>query len=1102
MNKTLLKNKKIVIDGVIFQLQKNSNLGIARVWKNLINCLIDSEYRDDIIIIDRGGMPSFNTEVETISHFPYSFQNHDKDIKSLSNLCEDIGDCLFFSTYFTYVTAKRSVIIIHDMIPEVLAMNLSEPRWITKYKAIKNADSIICVSNNTINDLKKIYPTEVQKKDIYLLYNFVDKETFKPVHKSYVDDFKGENNLTKPYFLLVGRRTFYKNSIQFFKAFASWSENSKFQILCVGGGEIESLAKQFIDDEQLVTISYLEESDLNLAYNGAHALVYNSIYEGFGLPVIEAFSVGCPVISAKSSLAVEEISSSNTISVDPYDVKDMVRALDKVATCAERLAKAGMKIARDFYISNMKNKFISLLESELNRDTSNKNSTYKDELPVVVESSTEYTGPTVVVVGFNRPYVLRRLLRALDSAFYNQPVRLVISIDCSGCERTYTVAKDFQWSHGEKVYIEREERLGLREHILRCGDLAEKYGSIILLEDDLHISPYYYQFALQSVNYYRRDPKIAGISLYSHRFNETAVQGFSPMSDESDVYFMQLPSSWGQVWTNEQWSNFRQWYANHNGEIQPESKIPPDVLQWPDSSWKKHFIHYLIKEDKYFVYPSKCSLSTNCGDSGTHHNGNRTVLQVPLLWRAKQFKFKSFNYSEIKYDAYCELLPEIFKNNVEVLRDKNFIVDLYGTKSQLYFKSDFYLTTKRNKKALLSFGLGLKPHEINVFRGFEGGEINLVKFDDLLFGYNSTGSFRKSYYYNIPEYFLKKWEGGSLLKELPHKRDGLRRLIAEGVSGDVVLNVNEIAICPVYDFSGNELLGKIDSTSYYDEISYDTFQKIMDRTTDIENIRLIPGGKVDPFAHKNIKQLVRKLKEANKKVTISSLWFESDFSKIKEIALEVQKIDIWLFGRESTCEVLVGRDKVFYDDMLEKLKILREVNNDLEVQFIFMISHISLDDFEYILTLAHKLKSISNQLLVYPLTQNSEEHRVKLEQGVVERIQDWRKLAVQYGSMGLEVVFSKPLGVIRLEYYEDTQACKYTWLKGPLFLANKGISPCQNMDLSKIDNFYSFDMLNPKDSDFFNETYNTPEYWKIREAITEGDFLNACQNCVHKCFFM
>ena len=104
--------------------------------------------------------------------------------------------------------------------------------------------------------------------------------------------------------------------------------------------------------------------------------------------------------------------------------------------------------------------------------------------------------------------------------------------------------------------------------------------------------------------------------------------------------------------------------------------------------------------------------------------------------------------------------------------------------------------------------------------------------------------------------------------------------------------------------------------------------------------------------------------------------------------------------------------------------------------------------------------------------------------------------------MGLEVVFSKPLGVIRLEYYEDTQACKYTWLKGPLFLANKGISPCQNMDLSKIDNFYSFDMLNPKDSDFFNETYNTPEYWKIREAITEGDFLNACQNCVHKCFFM
>ena len=56
------------------------------------------------------------------------------------------------------------------------------------------------------------------------------------------------------------------------------------------------------------------------------------------------------------------------------------------------------------------------------------------------------------------------------------------------------------------------------------------------------------------------------------------------MKDESDVFFMQFPSSWGQAWTNKQWDLFKKWYANNCNEIKNTNKIPDNVLSWPKSS--------------------------------------------------------------------------------------------------------------------------------------------------------------------------------------------------------------------------------------------------------------------------------------------------------------------------------------------------------------------------------------------------------------------------------------------------------------------------------------------------------------------------------------
>ncbi|MBK8698381.1 MAG: hypothetical protein IPN29_02055 [Saprospiraceae bacterium] len=74
-------------------------------------------------------------------------------------------------------------------------------------------------------------------------------------------------------------------------------------------------------------------------------------------------------------------------------------------------------------------------------------------------------------------------------ARYVAKVTLVISIDMSDDEVVYALVDSFLWPHGDKRVIKRERRLGLKEHVWVCGNLTTTYGSIIMLEDDLVVSP-------------------------------------------------------------------------------------------------------------------------------------------------------------------------------------------------------------------------------------------------------------------------------------------------------------------------------------------------------------------------------------------------------------------------------------------------------------------------------------------------------------------------------------------------------------------------------------------------------------------------------------
>ena len=364
----------------------------------------------------------------------------------------------------------------------------------------------------------------------------------------------------------------------------------------------------------------------------------------------------------------------------------------------------------------------------------------------------------IVVVTYNRPYSLKRLLSSLSNSSFSSQVKLYISIDGECDTETVLIAKNFKWDFGEKEIIEHTENIGLKEHILKCGDLSLKHDGIIVFEDDLFVSPAFYNYVTDTSRYYSSESKVAGISLYTPSYNEIAQLPFIPLADESDVYFMQIPSSWGQYWSREQWLDFRNWLKQIDTNYSIlKNRLPIIISNWPESSWKKLFYLFLIEKNKFILYP-RISLTTNFGEPGVHFERKLGFHQVPILLKSKKYNLKLFSESYVKYDAYYEIFPETIKLFNPILSDFEFTVDLYGIKPHIHINSEYILTTKPYKEKKYSYGKEFKPIEYNVLFNQKGSDIFFSKFNESIESIKNLHVLDENlfYFYNLHEYQIKQ----------------------------------------------------------------------------------------------------------------------------------------------------------------------------------------------------------------------------------------------------------------------------------------------------------------------------------------------------------
>jgi glycosyltransferase involved in cell wall biosynthesis len=349
MNNSILKKPIILIDGVFFQAYQT---GIARLWISVLDEWSKQEFTQHILVLDRG-----NTipRVEGIQYrtLPlYRSYDAESDWTLLQQICDEESADLFISTYYTTAINTPSVFMAYDMIPEVLEWNLDHPSWQQKHHAIRQAVSYIAISQNTARDLVKFFP-EIDLDSITVALCGI-KETFSPATSQEIVNFKQKYGIHKPYFILVGVSSDYKNSDLFFQAFSNLSTKQGFEVICVGKSLLEETRFRSYTSGTVVHQLPLTDEDLIAAYSGAVALVYPSKYEGFGLPILEAMACGCPVITCANA-SIPEVAGTAALYVDDSNSIELENALCDIqkTQIRENLTSLGLAQVKKFSWSNM-----------------------------------------------------------------------------------------------------------------------------------------------------------------------------------------------------------------------------------------------------------------------------------------------------------------------------------------------------------------------------------------------------------------------------------------------------------------------------------------------------------------------------------------------------------------------------------------------------------------------------------------------------------------------------------------------------------------------------------------------------------------------------
>lgn len=294
--------------------------------------------------------------VETIRNNVNGHRLHTVSVRNIQNSIDalqkgtfDIFHPTYFSPYFlSYLKGKPFVLTIYDLVHEKFPelYPLQDETIHDRRILLNKAEKIIAISENTKKDIIQFYSIKPDKISVIYLGNehIAGKMNNPKVFTPFPDNF----------FLYVGDRNSYKNFPLILEAIAPLLQIlSHHHLVCCGGGEYSDSERYFIEKlglkDKIIHLNGDDET-LRMCYQQACALIYPSLYEGFGIPIIEAFHEGCPVV-ASSIPTSREIAGDAALFFDPKDPESIQESLLKITTDKfqrEQLIKSGFERSKIF----------------------------------------------------------------------------------------------------------------------------------------------------------------------------------------------------------------------------------------------------------------------------------------------------------------------------------------------------------------------------------------------------------------------------------------------------------------------------------------------------------------------------------------------------------------------------------------------------------------------------------------------------------------------------------------------------------------------------------------------------------------------------------
>lgn len=361
----MVKKVGIILDHP--DLERGKGAGIGRYATLMVDGLSEHQGEVQVKALRRQGSASARFDAPEINPqrisalskvvsfwylgLPFGLRGEDLDI---------VHNPFQMPTYFRF--EQKYVFTVHDLIPFLFpevhtARTVLTQRPLTG-RTLATADKVLTVSENTKRDLLRLF--KIPEEKVQVVHTAVN-QAFQPVPRQRVEEALTRLGIGEPYFLYVGTLEPRKNVTGILKALYQVRKRiPKIQLVMVGkkGWGYEGIFEA-IDSLGLGSsvkyLGHMTEADLVSIYNGAVALVYPSIYEGFGLPPAEAMACGTPVIASNTS-SLPEVVGDAGIQVDPNSIEQIAAAMLRLATedgFRTELSRAGRERVSMFSVERL-----------------------------------------------------------------------------------------------------------------------------------------------------------------------------------------------------------------------------------------------------------------------------------------------------------------------------------------------------------------------------------------------------------------------------------------------------------------------------------------------------------------------------------------------------------------------------------------------------------------------------------------------------------------------------------------------------------------------------------------------------------------------------